>query len=206
MERTLLEHPFERELVKTRRGPFGKELAFVEVSEYIRRLNEVFNGSWSYQILRWDIRDSEVIVHGRLVAGDITKEAFGGSTITTSRETGEVIGVADDLKSASSDCLKRAARLLGVGLHLYSDDTSATANGDNGHRRSKGNGNGARRDRLTQKQLSAIWGMGRSLGLNADQIRQRSVDTFGVVPEHLGKADASSFISTLGEQLNGGGG
>jgi hypothetical protein len=27
--------------------------------------------------------------------------------------------------------------------------------------------------------------MGRSLGLNADQIRQRSVDTFGVVPEHL---------------------
>ena len=206
MERTAVERPFDRALIKTRRGPFGQELSYVEVTEYVRRLNEVFEGAWSYQILRWDIRDSEVIVHGRLVAGDIIKEAFGGSSITTSRDTGEVISLADDLKSASSDCLKRACRLLGIGLHLYTDDTSDKASGDNGHRRSKGNGNGARRDRLTQKQASAIWGMGRSLGLSADQIRQRSVDAFGVVPEHLGKSDASSFISTLGEQLNGGGG
>jgi hypothetical protein len=210
-QRTQLERPFDRALVKTRRGPFGQALSYVEVTEYVRRLNEVLDGAWSYEIVRWEVRDAEVFVQGRLIAGDIIKEAFGGSTVTTSRETGEVISLADDLKSASSDCLKRAARLLGVGLDLYSSDNNQSR-ADDGPRRSRGggtgngNGNGTRQDRLTQRQLSAVWGLGRSLGLNAEQIRQRSVDTFGVVPEQLGKSDASSFISSLGEELNGGGG
>jgi hypothetical protein len=209
MERTQLERPFDRALVKTRRGPFGQALSYVEITEYVRRLNEVLDGAWNYEIVRWEVRETEVIVHGRLTAGDIIKEAFGGSTITTARETGEVISLADDLKSASSDCLKRAARLLGVGLDLYSNDNDHPHNNNNVARsrgNGNGNGNGARRERLTQKQLSAIWGLGRGLGMTAEQIRQRSVTTFGVVPEHLGKGDASTFISTLGEELNGGGG
>ena len=45
--------------------------------------------------------------------------------------------------------------------------------------------------------------MGRSLGLSADQIRERTAEIYGVQPEHLSKADASSFITELGEGLSG---
>jgi len=159
------------------------------------------------------VRDNEVVVIGKLTAAAVTKMAFGGSSITVSRE-GEVISIADDLKAAATDALKKAASLLGVGLHLYSSDRpveaaspgngAAKGNGQrngNKHRdRANGTSNG---NRLTQRQLSAIWGMGRSLGLSADKIRERTVQVFGVQPEHLSKSDASSFITELGQGLSG---
>ena len=38
----------------------------------------------------------------------------------TTKVTGKkALSIADDLKSASSDALKKAASLLGIGLHLY---------------------------------------------------------------------------------------
>ena len=44
-----------------------------------------------------------------------------------------MISLADDLKSAATDALKKAATLLGVGLHLYNDK-----GGDNRPRDQKG--------------------------------------------------------------------
>jgi hypothetical protein len=44
--------------------------------------------------------------------------------ITKAKETGEIISLADDLKAAATDALKKAATLLGVGLHLYNGDSS----------------------------------------------------------------------------------
>jgi hypothetical protein len=55
------------------------------------------------------------------------------------------------------------------------------------------------RDRLTQKQLSAIWSMGRGLKLDADTLRKRSVEMFNQQPEQLSKTDASALISKLGQ-------
>jgi len=218
MNREALERPFDTELLKSRKGPFGQTFSYVEGAEYVRRLNEAFEGEWSFEIVEHHVRDTEVVVVGRLSAGRETKMAFGGSSITVSRE-GEVVSIADDLKAAATDALKKAASLLGVGLHLYSSDrpTETSGNGHgHGHARKGagnggGNGNGHRRgasgtsngNRLTQKQLSCIWSMGRSLGLSADQLRERTIQVFGVQPEYLTKADASSFITELGEGLSG---
>ena len=211
MNREQLERPFDRSLIKTRKGTFGQQLAYVEGVEFIRRLNEALDGQWTFEIVEHQVRETEVVVLGKLTAGDVTKMAFGGSSITVSRE-GEVISIADDLKAAATDALKKAASLLGVGLHLYSSERPTETSAGNSAPKDKpnGNGNGRRRgagasngNRLTQRQLSAIWSMGRSLGLSADQIRERTTDVYGVQPEHLSKSDASSFITELGEGLSG---
>jgi hypothetical protein len=217
MDRDILEQPFPSELLRTRKGSFGQTFTYVEGAEYIRRLNDAFESNWSFEIIEHTIRDSEVIVIGKLTIAEVTKMSFGGSSITVSRE-GEVISIADDLKAAATDALKKAASLLGVGLHLYSSEQPTGSKRPAGRgRNGKSNGNGrqngehSRRDgnvptngnRLTQRQLSAIWSMGRSLGLSADQIRERTTSVHGVQPEHLSKSDASSLIAELGEGLSG---
>ena len=95
--------------------------------------------------------------------------------------------------------------------------TAATGNGNgrqqphggngNGQRRGNGNGRGngaSNGDRATQRQVSAIWALGRNLGLSADSIRERSLDQFGAMPEMLSKSDASALISAMNVELNGG--
>jgi len=210
MNREELERPFDRSLLKSRRGPFGQQLSYVEGAEFVRRLNSAFEGRWSFEILAHHVRDTEVIVVGKLTADGVTKTAFGSSSITINRD-GEVVSVGDDLKAAATDALKKCSTLLGLGLHLYQSDAQSAAatrsNGSNGNGR-KSNGNQrtsgpSNGNRLTQRQLSAIWSMGRSLGLSADQIRERATTVYGVMPEHLSKSDASSFITELGEGLSG---
>ena len=225
MNRDILERPFEAALIKTRKGAFGKTLSYVEGAEYIRRLNDAFEGEWSFEIVEHRVYDAEVVVVGKLTAAGIVKTAFGGSTVTTNTHTGEVISIADDLKAAATDALKKAASFLGVGLSLYSEPVENTrhkaaptvptvpARRSNGNGRDNGrgddgvggNGRTHNGDRLTQRQLAAIWSIGRALNVNAQEVRRRSVEIFGVVPEHLSKSDASALISQMQDALIGNG-
>jgi hypothetical protein len=229
MNRELLERPFEAPLIKTRKGAFGQKLSYVEGAEYIRRLNAAFDGRWSFEITDHQVGKNHVVVVGKLTAGEVVKMAFGGSTITTNSTTGDVVSIADDLKAAATDAMKKAASMLGVGLHLYQDNGDAEKNAPRpastetpGPRPGNGRGNGTReqspppdaappQDRtrpssgngsrqhvpLTSSQLNAIMAIARSRGLSADDLRQRSVDAFGVVPDALSKADASALITEL---------
>ena len=222
MNRQLLEQPFPKELLKTRKGR-GKQFTYVEGAEYVRRLNDAFESTWSFEVVEHQIRDTEVIVLGKITCDGISKMAFGGSSITVNRE-GEVVSIADDLKAAATDALKKASSLLGVGLHLYSEPTDTTA-GRNGRsspapQRNNGNGNGQAKpagnngnnkpagsngngqDRLTQKQLSCVWGMARSLGRSVDAVRQHTLDAYSCQPEQMSKSDASNLITELGEALS----
>ena len=119
----ILKEEFPGDLIKYRRAPGGKELAYIEGSQYIRRLNEAFKNDWNFSILEYKIFESGVMVLGKLSIPSfgIEKEAFGGADIMK-KKSGEVINIADDLKSAATDALKKAASMLGVGLHLYSED------------------------------------------------------------------------------------
>jgi len=128
----ILTRPFPVELIKYRKGFNNKQLAYVETVHYINRLNEAFNYQWDWQIINYTVTDDQVYCQGRLsvvINGKlINKESFGGKDITmvdvydkvTRKATGrKALSIADDLKSASSDALKKAASLLGIGLHLY---------------------------------------------------------------------------------------
>lgn len=124
MNRALLEQPFSPEQIKQREGHFGKMLDYIEGHAVIQRLNDAFDGDWSFVIIRHEILkdNDEVIVLAELKAGTVVKTQFGSSRITRARESGEIISLADDLKAAATDALKKSATLMGVGLHLYRND------------------------------------------------------------------------------------
>jgi hypothetical protein len=122
MNKETLERPFEAYLIKTRRGPSGKTFSYIEGAEYIRRLNEAFDGQWSFEVVEHMVRPREVVVLGKITAEGCVKSAFGGTAITMNGQTGEPMNLADDLKAAATDALKKAASLFGVGLHLHSPE------------------------------------------------------------------------------------
>ena len=137
----ILSRPFPQEIIRYREGQKKRMLAYVETVHYIDRLNEAFSYQWNWEILSEHITDTEVYCRGRLtvVIGGRTvmKEAYGGKDLTVvdiyDKQTRQVNGkkpfsIADDLKSASSDALKKACSLLGIGLHLYK---SAQGNSNN---------------------------------------------------------------------------
>jgi hypothetical protein len=60
------------------------------------------------------------------------------------------------------------------------------------------------RNRLTSKQLSAIWAIGRKLGYEQGQLRTFIKQTFGTQPEFLTRELASQVIGTLGAKAGNG--
>ena len=112
--------------IKKRKGRGGKELDYIETNYVIARLNATFFFDWDVETT-WqhiDMKERQVAVRVKLTVRfadnrTITKEAFGGSEVKYSK-AGEIIDLADDLKAAESDALKKAASMLGIGWDVYS--------------------------------------------------------------------------------------
>ena len=77
MNREELERPFDPALIKSRQGGNGRTFSYVEGTEYIRRLNDAFDGSnWSFTVVEHHVQSAEVIVLGKLTAGGTEKMAL----------------------------------------------------------------------------------------------------------------------------------
>ncbi|RLB87224.1 MAG: hypothetical protein DRH50_17195 [Deltaproteobacteria bacterium] len=208
MNRELLEKPFEPGQIKQRVGTFGNTLDYIEGHAVIKRLNDAFDGKWSFEILRHEILEEkdEVVVLGKLTADGVVKTQFGCSRITRAKETGEIVSIADDLKAAGTDSLKKCATMLGVGLHLYNGDKSLheqtnqpapEKSGDGEKNRSQGRNGGNGNARITNRQLNYIVNLGKNLGMNSKDLDQESIETFGTKIAYLTVKDASSYIESL---------
>jgi hypothetical protein len=169
MNRELLEKPFEPDQIKQREGRDGT-LDYVEGHSVIARLNEAFDGRWSFEIVRHDILEdrNEILVVGKLSAEGVVKMQFGASRIERDETTKEIVCLADDLKAAGTDALKKCATFLGVGLHLYGERPASrvTQGGSpRGEERGRGGNGRGRRDRPTKgdvaTSLPAASGNGR---------------------------------------------
>ena len=219
MNRELLEQPFKPEQIKQRAGAFGQTLQYIEGHAVIQRMNEAFDGQWSFRIKSHDMLESEIIVLGELCAGTSTKTQFGSSTITKSKSTGEVLSLADDFKAAATDALKKCATMFGVGLHLYAgqsvesspsiqsahqgsmppgytnggSDSSNNSSSDNGDYGNDTNGKG----RLSSKQYNFILNLAVKRGLTQNAIDKKAVDEYGAVVAHLSKDSASTMIKQM---------
>ena len=55
MNRALLEKHFEPEQIKQREGSFGKTLDYIEAHSVIQRLNDAFDGEWSFTMTKYEI-------------------------------------------------------------------------------------------------------------------------------------------------------
>jgi hypothetical protein len=202
MNRQLLEQNFSAEEIKQRDGSFGQTLAYVSGHTVIQRLNDAFESAWSFEIVSHEIHQDEVIVIGKLTAEDIVKMQFGSSRLTRAKDSGEVISLADDLKSAATDALKKCSTLLGVGLHLYADKTSSSSaettgqNGNGGDKSQSGNG-GNGNGRITAKQHSFLMKLSNAQGFTRKELNDQCVEAYGSVVDYLNRNDASSMIENM---------
>jgi hypothetical protein len=198
MNREVLCRPFPPEQIKTRPGQHGKTLSYLETHAVIARLNDGCD-AWSFEIVRHEIVEDEVIVIGRLVADGIVKMAFGGATVTRDRD-GHLVELADTYKAAASDAIKKAATLLGVGLELYgaAPATNVNAAGTPPRSRTMTAARPDFGDRLTAKQLGAIHAVARKRGIPPTHLATIIEEKYGKPgPQHLSRAEASAVISEL---------
>jgi len=196
-------HPFRDNQVKQRQGPRGKVLDYIETHNVIARLNASLAGDWSFDIVEHQRLGDEVVVLGRLtVFADqpLVKTAFGSS-----RADG---APGDDLKAAASDALKKAATLLGVGLHLYDHDATIDSGvRDHGYPKPAETNAGPERisqtPRVTQSQLAKMHEIVDQLhGLDWPGFCEQVRRSRGANPEFLSRKVASQVLSRLIEEAH----
>jgi hypothetical protein len=114
------------QFIKQRPGPGGILIKYVEVGYVINILNQVFGWDWDFKVLDQQIGNKQVWVRGelsvRIKGHSVTKAQFGGADIKFNRTTKDPISIADDLKAAASDCLKKCASMLGIAGDVYWGD------------------------------------------------------------------------------------
>jgi len=213
MDTQIIEQEFDKSLIKTRKGRSGNRLSYIEVPEYIKRLNMAFDYNWSFDIQEEKIESGFVIVRGKLTAEGISKSQYGTSQITLAKDTGEIVSIGDDHKAAGSDALKKCASLFGIGLHLYSGSNGNNAGKNNGNKGNgktgnQTNGKGMNKpsgnkgnDNVTKAQLSKIKSLRTGLGMSSDDVLaliERMYSTRDA--KELNKEMASAIISVLEKQ------
>ena len=112
-----------------------------------------------------------------------------------------MVSLADDLKAATTDALKKCATLFGVGLHLYaekpptngSETGNRKGNGDSNHSGNGGNNNG----RLTTKQHKFLLKIANDKGMTKKELNDQSVEIYGCVIDYLTRHNASSLIDSM---------
>ena len=115
-----------KDAVYQRPGRGGMTFDYVTGWWMIEQLNALFNRQWSWRIDREEVGQHQVWVRGVLTVrmgpgpeGLVSKEAYGGADIKQASGGGKVIDIADDLKSASTDALKKAGSMLGIAADIY---------------------------------------------------------------------------------------
>ena len=212
-----LTKPLCPDAVKTRTQ--GKaQLSYVEGHYAIRKANEIFGfDGWTRRTVKMDrvVNDNEyktkrgvaslvayiaqVQVSVRVGDDWITTDGFGYGEGIDYNNPGQAHESA--VKEAETDAMKRALIKFGdqFGLALYDKDqehvgerTQAPA------QKAPAEGNGA--DTATEKQVKAIFAIGKSKGLDAETIKGIIFDLTGAgSSKDLSKSDASTVI----EHLNG---
>jgi hypothetical protein len=202
MNRELLEKPFDKEQIKQRKGNFGDTIDYVETHAVIQRMNDVFDGQWSFEILSQESIAGEVIVLGKLTADGVSKTQFGSNKITTSKQ-GEVISMGDDWKAAGSDSLKKSASLFGIGLHLYGADKKDQPSEHKGKGMSeKSQSKGG--TTITKEQLAQIKELRTKIGWTPEQVQGKTKEMFGTDKvDTLNPTMATALIAYLQNQGNG---
>ncbi len=164
---SLMDKKTPKGAIYTREGRGKMVLQYVTGSWMIEQLNSVFGYNWDWEIQAEGLGSIQVWVRGILTVRSyqddgtvitVTKSAYGGADIkkygASNSKSGEVIDLADDLKSASTDAMKKAASLLGFAGDLYGRSGEAT--------QSKGG--------LDETQLKAIRFRATELGMGEEEL------------------------------------
>ncbi len=114
--------------VKQRKGRGGQVFDYVEINYVLGVLNATFGLDWDAEVIdkiidmEHDCIAMQVRLSVRFAGGQVVKkDAWGGSDIKRIKDSNRrLVDLADDLKSAESDAIKKAASMLGVAWDVYS--------------------------------------------------------------------------------------
>jgi hypothetical protein len=82
---------------------------------------------WSFEVVRETVGKDKIWVLGKLICyfmtpigiQSIVKMQYGGADVKRLRESGEIMDIGNDLKSATTDALKKCASELGIASDIY---------------------------------------------------------------------------------------
>ena len=171
----------------------------------IDRFNTVFNGQWSFRIIEHEVRDSEVIVLGELAVDGAVHQHFGKAVIDFNSDPTGTPSMADHLIKAADNALVQCAYAFGITQKIetpevekkQSDKQESQQPPEEPSSKDKGNGKGARP--LTNRQLAAIFGLGKANNLTQKEIIDMTTERSGREPSELTVTEASTIISELSE-------
>lgn len=118
VQKTPAQHVYKRP------GKGGQVFEYVTGHYVTKVLNLVFGWMWDFEIVTTGREGDQVWVQGKLSVKDmkgnlITKSQFGRADIKFLKGTKNPVDYGNDLKAASTDCLKKCASLLGVASDIY---------------------------------------------------------------------------------------
>lgn len=110
--------------VYQRPGKGGQVWNYVTGNYVEKVLNFTFGWNWDFEIVAHGKEGDLVWVHGKLTVKSpdgrsISKSQFGRADIKYIKGTQRMLDYGNDLKSASTDALKKCASLLGIASDIY---------------------------------------------------------------------------------------
>jgi hypothetical protein len=117
-----------KQFIYRRKGRGGKEFDYVTGSYVERVLNFVFGFMWDFEVKEHGLRGDHIWVLGALTVKDgkgnsITKTQFGRKEVAYLKDKAHteanMVDFGNDLKSATTDALKKCASLFGIASDVY---------------------------------------------------------------------------------------
>lgn len=113
-----------REHVYQRAGKGSQKFDYVTGSYVTKVLNFVFGWNWDFEVVNHGHEQDHIWVQGRLTVHSptgqsIIKTQFGRAEVKYLKNTKTMLDFGNDLKSASTDALKKCASMLGIASDIY---------------------------------------------------------------------------------------
>lgn len=226
-----LSAPFSAEAIERTRGAVtgrGYDTSGIKYQYVVNRLNEVL-GVGGYRTQQTITVKTSTSAKGRAVyeAGCELVLQLGAWEHGEFIPFAEVHGTgghtsmleADAKKGAFTNGFKKAAAMLGCGKQAYEgtlddDNVPAVAYDEPPPRQdhqaprpapsARNDDGGGDRNRLTSKQLGALWALAAKLNIDRMAFRNRVKERFGSTLEFLTRNDASTLIAELSGKLGNG--
>ena len=174
---------YQKPMGRDKNGVERKPQDYVPGWWFVEQLNSLFGHFWDFEIIREYIGEFQIWALGKLTVKSpdnsvsVTKYAYGGSRIKSKENP--AIDIGDDLKSAATDSLKKAATLLGIASDIYGKreilESTAPRN----------------------SQLDTLYKQGEKLGWNKSQTDEWVKKAVGVTS--LDQLEAATVLKLIGD-------
>lgn len=115
-----------KEHIYTRPGKGGQKFTYVTGIYITKALNFIFGWNWDFEVIQHGKEGNQIWVHGKLTvkspdgSQSVIKSQFGRADIKFMKGSKtDMVDFGNDLKAASTDCLKKCASLLGIASDVY---------------------------------------------------------------------------------------